>query len=90
MTIVIAAIYVPIFFMKPHKETVYLQQFAFSLSGAVLFSGFVALTLSPMMCSRLIKPDNKSQLENLIEKFFIKVSSLYIRTLEKFLNNLCL
>ena len=90
MTIVIAAIYVPIFFMKPHKETVYLQQFAFSLSGAVLFSGFVALTLSPMMCSRLIRPDSKSKLEMLIEKFFIKVSSLYIKSLKMFLNNIWL
>ena len=54
MAITLAAVYVPIGFMTGTTGKLF-TEFAWVLAGAVLVSGFVALTLSPMMCSRLLR-----------------------------------
>lgn len=54
MTITLAAVYAPIAF-TPGLIGVLFKEFTFTLAGAVLVSGVVALTLSPMMCARLLK-----------------------------------
>ncbi len=54
MTLTLAAVYVPIGFMQGTTGRLF-TEFALTLAGAVLVSGFVALTASPMMCSRLLK-----------------------------------
>ena len=57
MTVVLAAVYVPIGFQSGLTGALF-AEFAFALIGAVTISGIVALTLSPMLCSRLLKaPD---------------------------------
>ena len=57
MTVVLAAVYVPIGFQSGLTGALF-AEFAFALVGAVTVSGIVALTLSPMLCSRLLKaPD---------------------------------
>jgi len=56
MTITLAAVYAPIGIQGGLTGTLF-REFAFTLAGAVLISGFVALTLSPMMASRLLKRD---------------------------------
>lgn len=53
MTITLAAVYVPIGFMGGLTGALF-KEFAFTLAGAVVISGVIALTLSPMMCSRLL------------------------------------
>ena len=53
MTITLAAVYAPIGFMGGLTGSLF-TEFAFSLAGAVLISGFIALTLTPMMCSRIL------------------------------------
>jgi hydrophobe/amphiphile efflux-1 (HAE1) family protein len=58
MTITLAAVYAPIGLMQNQASSIF-QSFAFTLAGAVLISGFVALTLSPMMCARLLKNSGK-------------------------------
>ncbi len=55
MTLTLAAVYAPIGFTSGFTGQVF-REFAFTLAGAVLISGFVALTLSPMMCSRILRP----------------------------------
>ncbi|MEI6202081.1 MAG: efflux RND transporter permease subunit, partial [Enhydrobacter sp.] len=55
MTVVLIAVYVPIGFQKGLTGALF-TEFAFTLVGAVTVSAVVALTLSPMMCSRLLKP----------------------------------
>ncbi|MDR3436784.1 efflux RND transporter permease subunit [Telmatospirillum sp.] len=55
MTVVLIAVYVPIGFQKGLTGALF-TEFAFTLVGAVTVSAIVALTLSPMMCSRLLKP----------------------------------
>ena len=54
MTVVLGAVYVPIGFQSGLTGALF-AEFAFALVGAVTVSGFVALTLSPMLCSRLLK-----------------------------------
>jgi len=55
MTAVLIAVYVPIGFLSGLTGALF-TEFAFSLVGAVTISAVLALTLSPMMCSRLLKP----------------------------------
>jgi multidrug efflux pump len=54
MTLTLAAVYAPVAFTTGRTGRLFVE-FALTLAGAVLVSGFVALTLSPMMCSILLK-----------------------------------
>ncbi len=54
MTLTLAAVFAPIAF-TPGRTGRLFMEFAIALAGAVIVSGFVALTLTPMMCSRLLK-----------------------------------
>ncbi len=58
MTLTLAAVYAPVAFMTGRTGKLFIE-FALTLAGAVLVSGFVALTLSPMMCSLLLKHEEK-------------------------------
>ncbi|MBZ0093235.1 MAG: efflux RND transporter permease subunit [Sulfuricellaceae bacterium] len=58
MTVVLVAVYVPIGFMGGLTGALF-TEFAFTLVGAVTVSAIIALTLSPMMCSRLLKPHDQ-------------------------------
>ncbi|MBM3565238.1 MAG: efflux RND transporter permease subunit [Alphaproteobacteria bacterium] len=54
MTLTLAAVYIPIGLMEGATGRLF-TEFAWALAGAVLVSGFVALTLSPMMCARMLR-----------------------------------
>jgi multidrug efflux pump len=54
MTLTLAAVYAPLVFTPGRTGRLFVE-FALTLAGAVLVSGFVALTLTPMMCSQLLK-----------------------------------
>jgi multidrug efflux pump len=56
MTLTLAAVYAPVAFTTGRTGRLFIE-FALTLAGAVLVSGFVALTLTPMMCSRLLRHD---------------------------------
>jgi len=58
MTLTLAAVYAPIAFAPGRLGRLFLE-FALTLAGAVIISGFVALTLTPMMSSRILKRDTK-------------------------------
>ncbi|MEJ2033259.1 MAG: efflux RND transporter permease subunit, partial [Deltaproteobacteria bacterium] len=60
MTVVLVAVYIPIGFMCGLTGALF-TEFAFTLVAAVTISGIVALTLSPMMCSKLLKPHDPHQ-----------------------------
>lgn len=57
MTLTLAAVYAPIAF-TPGLLGVLFREFTFTLAGAVIISGIIALTLSPMMCARLLNKVN--------------------------------
>ena len=58
MTLTLAAVYAPMAFQTGRTGKLF-TEFALTLAGAVLVSGFTALTLSPMMCSRLLRHERK-------------------------------
>jgi len=58
MTLTLAAVYFPFAFATGRSGLLFIE-FALTLAGAVLISGFTALTLSPMMCSKLLKHEKK-------------------------------
>jgi multidrug efflux pump len=61
MTLTLAAVYAPVAFTTGRTGRLFIE-FALTLAGAVLVSGFVALTLSPMMCSRLLRHEPRPNL----------------------------
>ena len=70
MTITLAAVYTPIAFSEGLTGTLF-TEFALTLAGAVLVSGFVALTLTPMMCSKLLRgTDHHGRLYIWLERGF--------------------
>ncbi|TXL63831.1 efflux RND transporter permease subunit [Zeimonas arvi] len=56
MTLTLAAVYAPVAFTTGRTGRLFIE-FALTLAGAVLVSGFVALTLTPMMCAKLLRHD---------------------------------
>ena len=85
MTITLSAVYLPFAFSTGRSGKLFIE-FALTLAGAVLVSGFVALTLSPMMCSRLLRHEEKhGRLFNLGEKLLRQLDSGYHATLRNVL-----
>jgi multidrug efflux pump len=81
MTITLAAVFAPIAFTEGRTGKLF-AEFALTLAGAVLVSGFVALTLSPMMCSRILKHENHGKFYLLGEKLLDGLSNAYRRSLK--------
>ncbi|MBV8144660.1 MAG: efflux RND transporter permease subunit, partial [Gammaproteobacteria bacterium] len=81
MTVVLVAVYVPIGFQKGLTGALF-TEFAFTLAGAVTVSAVIALTLSPMMCSRFFSMEQESgRFVQLIDRVFTGVRNSYERLL---------
>ena len=86
MTVVLVAVYVPIGFQGGLTGALF-TEFAFTLVGAITVSAIVALTLSPMMCSRLLKPHAEGangwqdRLVDFIDHVFARLRHRYERWL---------
>jgi multidrug efflux pump len=93
MTVVLVAVYVPIGFQSGLTGALF-TEFAFTLVGAVTVSAIIALTLSPMMCSLLLKPHNpaardwQDRLVDLLDRAFGRLRRGYERALQSSLNTL--
>ena len=87
MTVVLLAVYVPIGFQGGLTGALF-TEFAFTLAGAVTVSAVIALTLSPMMCSRLLRPhltsdhSLESRVVHFIDRNFERLRQGYQRRLE--------
>lgn len=83
MTLTLAAVYVPLAFSTGRTGKLFVE-FALTLAGAVLVSGFTALTLSPMMCSKLLKHETKhGRFYEFGERMLRKLDNGYRATLTK-------
>jgi multidrug efflux pump len=81
MTITLAAVYTPVAIQGGLTGALF-REFAFTLAGAVIVSGIVALTLSPMMGSKLLSPgDTERGFAGIVNRNFERVRGLYTRTL---------
>jgi multidrug efflux pump len=82
MTITLAAVYTPIAFQGGLTGSLFLE-FAITLAAAVVLSGIVAVTLSPMMSARLVHAEGKEgRLTRLVNRGFDRVRRLYGRLLD--------
>ncbi|MCG3171156.1 MAG: Efflux pump membrane transporter BepE [Pseudomonadales bacterium] len=87
MTLTLAAVYAPIAFLGGLTGKLFIE-FAFTLAGAVIVSGVVALTLSPMMCSRLLRHEDSSHgFVQWLDRAFEALKRRYRRMLERTLAN---
>ncbi len=85
MTITLAAVYAPIGFLGGLTGALF-REFAFTLAGAVIVSGIVALTLSPMMCSVLLKHESQGWFARKVDTVFTAVTNWYGRRLDRSLD----
>lgn len=82
MTLTLAAVYAPVAFAPGRTGTLF-AEFALTLAGAVLVSGGVALTLSPMMCSRLLRNhESHGRVYLALERGLLALNTGYRRALE--------
>lgn len=86
MTLTLIAVYAPVGFLSD-KAALIFREFAFTLAGAVLLSGFVALTLSPSMCALMLRPANKTGLTAKIDQIFANLKNRYQILLTKILTH---
>ncbi len=81
MTITLAAVYAPIGFTTGLTGALF-REFAFTLAGAVVISGIVAVTLSPMMSSKLLRPHGESRgFASVVDRIFTRLENWYGRRL---------
>jgi multidrug efflux pump len=86
MTITLAAVYAPIGLLSGLTGTLF-REFAFELAGAVIISGIVALTLSPMMCSFLLSRSmTDGRFARLVDRSFSRLTGWYGRRLDSSLD----
>jgi multidrug efflux pump len=86
MTVTLAAVYAPIGFLEGLTGALF-KEFALTLAGAVVISGIVALTLSPMMCALLLRHDpNPSGLAHRLDQIFEGLKRRYQHILHGTLN----
>ncbi|RUQ37952.1 MAG: efflux RND transporter permease subunit, partial [Candidatus Competibacteraceae bacterium] len=77
MTVTLAAVFTPLAFMSGNTGRLF-TEFAFTVAAAVLVSGFVALSLTPMMCSKLLRHEARhGRLFKLSERFFLAMNQGY-------------
>lgn len=88
MTLSLVAVFIPVLFMGGILGRL-LHEFAVTISMSILISGFVSLSLTPMLCSRFLKPhgaEKHGKMYMMMEKFFDGMLRLYEWTLKKVLH----
>ena len=86
MTLTLAAVYAPLAFAPGRTGRLFIE-FALALAGSVIVSGFIALTLSPMMCSKLLKHNaNPGWFDRGMERILVGITNGYEWALRKVLS----
>ena len=89
MTISLAAVFIPVLFMGGIVGRLF-HEFAVTIGAAILVSGFVSLSLTPMLCSRFLKPpreESHGRLYQVTERGFQILLDFYARTLKPVLGH---
>jgi multidrug efflux pump len=80
-TIALVAVFTPLAFLKGNTGRLF-NEFGIAVAGAVIISGFVALTLTPMLCARVLRvPHSHGVLFRLFENSFLAITQAYTRSL---------
>lgn len=84
-TVALASVFLPIVFLEGLTGKLF-KEFGYVIAGSVIISAFVALTLTPMLSSKLLKSsESHSKFYNLTEPFFVWMSKTYRNMLEAFM-----
>jgi multidrug efflux pump len=85
MTITLAAVFAPLAFTGGLTGALF-KEFAFTLAGSVIISGFVALTITPAMSARILKAGHHSRFQQFVDRTFDRVADRYERLVGGSLN----
>lgn len=83
-TVTLVAVFAPILFLGGLVGKLF-QEFAVVIADTVVISSFVALTLAPMLCSKVLKNHEHSRFYNWTEPFYVRMTSIYRNLLSGFL-----
>lgn len=84
-TVALASVFMPVIFLQGLTGRLF-REFGVVIAGSVIISAFVALTLTPMLSSKILKRREKhSWFYNITEPFFVKMNAVYKRQLEYFM-----
>ncbi|WP_027157612.1 MdtB/MuxB family multidrug efflux RND transporter permease subunit [Methylobacter luteus] len=89
LTVSMVAVLIPLLFMEDVVGRLF-REFAITLSVAILISGVISLTLTPMMCAKILRPVSEKQSGRFYRssgRFFEKLTDSYGRTLNRVLNH---
>jgi multidrug efflux pump len=85
-TVVVCAVFVPLYFIAGNTGLLF-RELAGAMIGAIAFSGFVALSLTPMLCSKLLRKETgHNRLTQWFDRQFDRVQRRYASTLRRVLN----
>lgn len=85
MTLCLSAIFIPMIFMPGIMGRIF-REFALTITIAILFSGLIALSLTPMLCSRFAATDKGNKAQNGIQKISAKINKGFLRVYTKSLD----
>jgi multidrug efflux pump len=81
---VVCAVFVPVMFISGQTGMLF-RELAVAMMGAIAFSGFLALSLAPMLCSKLLRHENRGRLTQLVDERFKWLEMRYSRLLDRVL-----
>ena len=86
-TIVVCAVFVPLYFIAGNTGLLF-RELAGAMIGAIAFSGFVALSLTPMLCSKMLKAETgHNRFTTWFDRQFARVQRRYVRALDRLLDH---
>jgi multidrug efflux pump len=86
-TVALASVFMPVIFLQGLTGRLF-REFGIVIAGSVIISAFVALTLTPMLSSRILKRrETHNWFYNITEPFFVKMNAVYKRQLEYFMQH---
>ncbi|MDB5137300.1 MAG: bepE 6 [Mucilaginibacter sp.] len=85
IALILAAVFVPVGFIPGIVGRLY-QQFAITIAISVIISAFIALSLTPALCTLLLKPTDPNRKPNMLDRLFIKFNAWFERVTAKYTN----
>jgi multidrug efflux pump len=81
-TLVVCAVFVPICFLSGQTGLLF-RELAVAMIGAIAFSGFLALSLTPMLCSKMLRQEQRGRFTGWVDRQFQKLEDFYARRLSR-------
>lgn len=83
-TLVVCAVFVPVMFLAGQTGLLF-RELAIAMIAAIAFSGFISLSLAPMLCSKLLRHSERGRLARWVDDRFQRLESAYARLLDRVL-----